>query len=98
MHGGGDYGFSLGREGARDLEHLIRYCGFTPMEALQSMTMHGGAAMDLPNDLGQLREGFLADLLLVHGDPLADPTLLLNRDNLLAVMKAGQFHKRPAAH
>ncbi len=95
--GGGDYGFFVTPHGqnARDLEHLVRYCDFTPMEALLSMTKHGGAAMDLPNDLGQIRERFLADLLLVSGDPLADPQVLLNQSNLLAVMKNGQFHRRP---
>jgi len=95
--GGGDYGFSMNPHGnnARDLEHLHRYCGFTPMEALQSMTMHGGAAMDLPEELGQIREGFLADLVLVDGDPLSDPKVLLDRDKLIAVMKDGKFHKRP---
>ncbi|MGD9858014.1 MAG: amidohydrolase family protein [Planctomycetaceae bacterium] len=95
--GGGDYGFSLTPHGnnARDLDHLIRYCGFTPMEALLSMTKHGGAAMDMPDELGQIREGFLADLLLVAGDPLNDPQVLLNRDALIAVMKNGEFHKRP---
>ena len=95
--GGGDYGFSLTPHGenARDLDHLTRYCGFTPMEALQSMTKHGGAAMDRPNELGQIREGFLADLLVVDGDPLDNPKLLLDRQKLLAVMKDGLFHKRP---
>ncbi|MCA9098144.1 MAG: amidohydrolase family protein, partial [Planctomycetaceae bacterium] len=94
--GGGDYGFSLTPHGenARDLEHLIRYCGFTPMEAVQSMTKHGGAAMDLGGELGELKTGYLADLLLVQGDPLAEPGLLVERRNLLAVMKDGVFHKR----
>ena len=63
------------------------------MEALLTMTKHGGAAMDLPHELGQIREGFLADLLLVAGDPLTDPKVLLNRDKILAIMKDGQFHK-----
>jgi len=96
--GGGDYGFSLTPHGqnARDLDHLIRYCGFTPMEAIQSMTKHGGAAMDLPDELGQVRPGFLADLLLVSGDPLADPNILIERDNLPLIMKNGVFHKRPS--
>jgi imidazolonepropionase-like amidohydrolase len=95
--GGGDYGFFVTPHGqnAADLGHLIRYCDFTPMEAMLSMTKHGGAAMDLPNELGQLQPGFLADLLLVAGDPLNDPKVLLDRNNLLAVMKNGQFHKRP---
>lgn len=95
--GGGDYGFSLTPHGnnARDLEHLVRYCGFTPMEALLTMTKHGGAAMDLPDELGQVREGFLADLLLVAGDPLEDLSVLLEHDRILAVMKDGVFHKPP---
>lgn len=95
--GGGDYGFFVTPHGqnARDLDHLIRYCDFTPMEALLTMTRHGGAAMDLPNELGQIQPGFLADLLLVDGEPLVDPTVLLDRARLLAVMKNGEFHRRP---
>ena len=95
--GGGDYGFFVTPHGenARDLDHLIRYCEFTPMEALLSMTKHGGAAMDLPNELGQIQPGFFADLLLVAGDPLADPKVLLDRSKMLAVMKNGEFHRRP---
>ena len=97
--GGGDYGFSLTPHGenARDLDHLVRYCDFTPMEALLSMTKHGGAAMDLPDELGQIRAGFLADLILVDGKPLADLKVLLDRDRILAVMKDGAFHKRGEA-
>jgi imidazolonepropionase-like amidohydrolase len=49
--------------------------------------------MGLPGDLGQVREGFLADLLLVDGNPLVDPAVLLDRTRLRAVMKGGQFHK-----
>jgi imidazolonepropionase-like amidohydrolase len=95
--GGGDYGFFVTPHGqnARDIEHLIRHCDFTPMEALLTMTKHGGAAMGLPGELGQIMEGFLADLLLVTGDPLADPKLLLSRDKVPAVMKNGEFHRRP---
>ncbi len=95
--GGGDYGFFVTPHGenARDIEHLIRYCDFTPMEALLTMTKHGGAAMDLPNELGQIQPGFFADLLLVKGDPLNDPKVLIDRRNLLAVMKNGEFHRRP---
>lgn len=95
--GGGDYGFGLTPHGqnARDLDHLIRYCHFTPMEALLSMTKLGGEAMDLAGELGQIREGFLADLLLVDGNPLDNTNLLLDREKLLAVMKSGAFHKSP---
>ena len=95
--GGGDYGFSLTPHGenARDVDHLIRYCDFTPMEAILTMTRHGGAAMDLPDELGQIRRGYFADLLLIAGDPLSDPRVLVDRTKLVAIMKNGQFHKRP---
>lgn len=95
--GGGDYGFFVTPHGqnARDLEHLIRYCDFSPMESLLTMTKHGGAAMDLPDELGQIQPGFLADILLVSGDPLTDPKVLLHQENLIAVMKDGKFHRRP---
>ena len=93
--GGGDYGFGLTPHGnnARDLDHLIKYCGLTPMESILSMTRDGGAAMDMPEELGQIREGFLADLLIVEHNPLDDTNVLLNRDNLRVVMKDGVFHK-----
>jgi len=66
------------------------------MEAIVGATKWGGEIMGRPNDLGQLREGYLADLLLVDGDPLADLRLLEDRVRLLAVMKDGVFHRRPA--
>ncbi|MDA0840901.1 MAG: amidohydrolase family protein [Planctomycetota bacterium] len=95
--GGGDYGFALTPHGnnARDLDHLIKHFGFTPMEAILTMTKNGGEAMDLGEGLGQVKKDFLADLLLVNGDPLSDPKVLIDRTNLHAIMKDGVFHKRP---
>jgi imidazolonepropionase-like amidohydrolase len=94
---GGDYGFAWARHGenAKDLQYLVKYAGMTPMEALLSATKHGGAIMKLGDELGQVKEGFLADLLLVDGDPLADLAILLDRRKLLAIMKDGVFHKAP---
>ena len=94
---GGDYGFAWARHGenAKDLQYLVKYAGMTPMEALLSATQHGGEIMMMEDELGQLKEGFLADILLVDGDPLADLSILANRDKLLAIMKDGVFHKEP---
>jgi hypothetical protein len=39
--------------------------------------------------LGHVREGYLADLLLIDGDPLADITVLQDKARILAVMKDG---------
>ena len=94
---GGDYGFAWNPIGndARDLEHFTNYLGFTPMEAIVSATRYGGEIMMMGNELGQVKEGYLADLLLVAGDPLKDVSILQDQDNLLGIMKDGSFHKRP---
>ena len=94
--GGGDYGFMITPHGqnARDLDHFVKHCGLTNMESILTMTKNGGEAMDMPDRLGQVKEGFLADLVMVKGDPLMDTNVLLDKDNLLVVMKDGQIHKR----
>lgn len=94
---GGDYGFAFTPhcQNARDLEFFVKYLGFTPMEAIRCATLYGGQVMMKPNELGVVKEGFLADLLLVDGDPLANLAILRDPKRILAVMKDGQFAKAP---
>jgi imidazolonepropionase-like amidohydrolase len=94
---GGDYGFAWNRIGddARDLEHFVNLLGFTPMEAIVAATRWGGEIMQKPGELGVIKPGALADLLLVDGDPSADIRILQDPDRLLAIMKDGRFHKEP---
>jgi imidazolonepropionase-like amidohydrolase len=47
------------------------------------------------NDLGLVKDGYLADLLLVDGDPLANLSILREPKRLLAVMKDGVLVKQP---
>jgi imidazolonepropionase-like amidohydrolase len=93
---GGDYGFAWAPHGenAKDLEYFVKYLGMTPMETLISATRWGGQMM-MKKDLGEIREGWLADLLLVDGDPLANISILQDKTKLLAVMKDGEFYKSP---
>ena len=94
---GGDYGFPhnpIGRN-AHDLELFVSDLGFTPEEALMAATKWGGELMGMGDELGLVREGYLADLLLVAGDPTADVRILQDRDNLLMIMKDGAYHKAP---
>ena len=73
---GGDYGFAWNPNGtnARDLEHFVKLFGYTPNEALSAATRLGGQIMDMGNELGLVKEGYLADLLLVDGNPSKDIT------------------------
>jgi len=95
---GGDYGFAWNPIGtnARDLEHFVKHLDFTPMDAILAATKHGGEIMMMGDELGQIREGFIADLLLVDGDPVKDVSILQDKDKLRAIMKDGRFHKRAA--
>jgi len=93
---GGDYGFAwnpIGRN-ARDLEHFVRLLDFTPLEAIRAATEFGGQLMGR-SDLGLVRPGFLADLILVDGDPSQDVSLLQDAEKLTAILKDGKFHKEP---
>ena len=96
---GGDYGFAWNPVGtnARDLEHFVNYLDFTPMEAIEAATRLGGQIMMMGDELGLVKEGYLADLLLVDGDPVADVSILQDQSRLLGIMKDGNFHKRPAS-
>jgi imidazolonepropionase-like amidohydrolase len=92
---GGDYGFARTPQGenARDIEHFVRHLGYSPSEALVCATRHGAELMGLGDRAGQVREGFLADLLLVDGDPVADVGLLQHKDRLVAILKGGEAYK-----
>ena len=94
---GGDYGVALNPIGnnARDLEHFVKLFDYPPTEVLRAATKYGGELMGMGNELGQIKEGYLADMLLVDGDVVADVKLLQDRDKLLMIMKDGVYHKAP---
>ena len=96
---GGDYGFAWNPIGtnARDLVHFTKLLDFTPMEAIVAVTRLGGQIMQMGHELGQIREGYLADVILVDGDPLKDVAILQDAKRLVGIMKDGAFHKRPGS-
>jgi imidazolonepropionase-like amidohydrolase len=94
---GGDYGIPdrLHGHNARDITYIVRYLGLTPTEALVSATRWGGELMGMGRErIGVVAPGYLADLILVDGDPLADVSILEDPGNFLMIMKGGAFHKR----
>ena len=61
------YGLSLHTE----LEHYVDG-GLTPFQALQTATVAAAAALGASGDLGAIGAGMVADLVVVHGNPLDD--------------------------
>ncbi|WP_232847243.1 Xaa-Pro dipeptidase [Shewanella nanhaiensis] len=64
--------------------------GMTPIQALQAATINSAALLKQDN-LGQIKAGFMADIIAVDGDPLENISLM---ENVTFVMKDGQVYKQ----
>jgi imidazolonepropionase-like amidohydrolase len=74
---------------------LRAHLGFTPDGSVALGNRYGAEIMMKGNELGQIKEGYLADVLLVDGDPLSNLVILREPSRMLAVMKDGVFYKEP---
>jgi imidazolonepropionase-like amidohydrolase len=81
---GSDMSLSLALEFQRMIHH-----GLTPAETLTAATRTAAHALDLGNQVGTVEEGKLADLLIVDGDPLAEPELLADPSRIWLVLQLG---------
>ena len=90
---GSETGFAVTPAGewhARELEMFVRYMGMTPMDAVVAATRNGAFAMRMEGEVGTLEPGRIADVLVVDGDPLADITVLQDRERIVEVIKDGK--------
>jgi imidazolonepropionase-like amidohydrolase len=83
------YGFTF----LSELE-LLQEAGFHPIDVIQCATGNNAKLMGLENELGRVRQGFLADLNLVDENPLANlkylyPTGVLDIRNGKPVVRGG---------
>ena len=88
---GDDYG-AIGLPHGRyadELAFYVKEAGIAPLDVIRWATVNGFELMGRAHELGSVREGYLADLLVVDGDPLSDIGVLQDRERLLAVMKGG---------
>ncbi|WP_329030547.1 metal-dependent hydrolase family protein [Streptomyces sp. NBC_01423] len=82
-------------------EFVHRTKWFSPAEILRQATGNNGKMLALagprnpyPGALGVIEPGALADVLLIDGDPLEDPSILTDPErNLLVILKDGQVVK-----
>ena len=79
---GGDVGVFTHGDNAKEMLLMVEY-GMKPIDVLRSATSVNAAVFKLPN-LGQIKAGFLADLVSVQGNPI---------DNIKAVKEVRQVWK-----
>lgn len=74
---------------AQEGEYLAR-CGLQPMEILECATKNGAEILGMGDELGQVRENYIADLVVLDGDPSVSPSHL---DNVKAVYQSGELFR-----
>ena len=80
---------------AQSEEFTLRAQVLRNIDILRSACSVNAALIGEAGNLGCIREGSVADLLLVDGDPLTDISLLARAgDSLAIIMQSGRFHKR----
>lgn len=85
---GGDVGVFAHGDNVYELELMAEY-GMSNLQVLRSVTSGSAQILGL-KELGQLKTGFVADMIAVKGNPLADLSAL---KKVVLVMKDGQVYK-----
>ena len=88
---------------AHEAEIMVKFGGYTPMEAITAYTKDNAYSVGLEGELGVIEPGKLADVLILDADPLEDIRVLQGGKHLSSVIKDGrqvdlqaQFEGEPA--
>jgi len=65
--------------------------GMPVMECIQSATITNALVLGMENELGQIKENFIADIVATNDNPMKDISTL---QNIVFVMKAGVVYKK----
>jgi len=86
---GGDVGVFDHGDNVWELELMVEY-GMSTIDALRASTSGNAKILGLADHLGFVREGFLADIIAVEGDPTEDISALRR---VRFVMKGGVVYR-----
>lgn len=71
---------------AKEMQYMVDF-GMEPIKAIQAATLNGAEVLGLSHEIGQVKEGFLADILIIEGDPIRD---ISNMSKVIEVYYAGK--------
>ncbi len=77
---------------AREFVLMVKY-GMSPLAVLQADLINGAKLLDWEGRIGELKAGYLGDVVAVPGNPLEDIGVL---GHVEFVMKGGVVYKRPS--
>lgn len=79
---------------AQTHEFALRAQILSPLEVLRSATVNPAKMMGWEDSIGQLQEGFIADVVILNANPLEDVTIFDRpEEHVLGVMKDGRVYK-----
>ena len=90
---GSESGFSLTPYGEwhhKELDVFVQEMGFTPLQAIKAATHDNAYAMKMPEDLGAVAPGRLADLMVIDANPAEDVRVLGDKDRIRHVLIGGK--------
>ena len=73
---------------------MVKYGGYTPLEAISACTRDNAFVVGLEDDLGVIEAGKLADMLILDKDPVADISVLKGGRHIQSIIKAGKVVDR----
>ena len=76
-------------DNGKQFSRMVQF-GMTPLQAIQSATINSAQLLQQEQQLGQIKSGYLADIIAVEGNPLDDITVM---ENVSFVMKDGHIYK-----
>jgi imidazolonepropionase-like amidohydrolase len=77
-------------DNGKQFSRMVRF-GMTPLQAIQAATSNSATLLKQEANLGQIKAGYLADIIAVKGNPLENISLL---ENVQFVMKDGKIYKQ----
>ena len=75
---------------ARELELMVQF-GMSPADVLKADLIHGARLLDWEGQIGELKPGYLADVIAVSGNPLENISVV---KSVKLVMKNGVVYKK----
>jgi len=73
----------------KELELLVKNCGFSPLEAITSATKIGAETIGIGSVVGTIEVGKIADMVILNKNPLDDIT---NTRKIWHVIKGGKLY------